>query len=145
MGPDSAGADPGPAAYQKGGELPTVTDANVVLGYLPAQQRLGGEMEISLQKAEQAVQTIADAMGLTLKQAAEGIVKIVNENMFGALRLVSMASTRPSSDSVLIENPSSGNTAKVPIRATGTAKVGMSVARKFCRKMKTTNMTRTIA
>jgi N-methylhydantoinase A len=90
VGPDSAGADPGPAAYSKGGELPTVTDANVVLGYLPAQQKLGGDMEISQEAAEKAVQTIADAMGLTLKQAAEGIVKIVNENMFGALRLVSI-------------------------------------------------------
>ncbi len=90
VGPESAGADPGPAAYKKGGELPTVTDANVVLGYLPAQQKLGGDMEISHEAAEQAVQTIADSMGLSLKQAAEGIVKIVNENMFGALRLVSI-------------------------------------------------------
>lgn len=90
VGPDSAGADPGPAAYDRGGELPTVTDANVVLGYLPAQQKLGGDMAISLEKAGKAVQSIADAMGLTLKQAAEGIVKIVNENMFGALRLVSI-------------------------------------------------------
>ena len=90
VGPDSAGAEPGPAAYQKGGELPTVTDANIVLGYLPAQQKLGGDMEISREAAETAVQTIADSMGLTLKQAAEGIVKIVNENMFGALRLVSI-------------------------------------------------------
>lgn len=90
VGPNSAGADPGPAAYKKGGELPTVTDANIVLGYLPAQQKLGGDMEISQEAAERAVQTIADSMGLTLKQAAEGIVKIVNENMFGALRLVSI-------------------------------------------------------
>ncbi len=90
VGPDSAGATPGPAAYNQGGELPTVTDANIVLGYLPAQQKLGGDMDISLEKAKAAVQTIADAMGLTLKQAAEGIVKIVNENMFGALRLVSI-------------------------------------------------------
>ena len=90
VGPDSAGAEPGPAAYQKGGEAPTVTDANVVLGYLPAVQKLGGDMQISKEKAEQAVQQIADAMGLTLQQAAEGIVKIVNENMFGALRLVSI-------------------------------------------------------
>jgi N-methylhydantoinase A len=90
VGPDSAGAAPGPAAYDQGGELPTVTDANIVLGYLPAQQKLGGDMDISLEKARTAVQTIADAMGLTLKQAAEGIVKIVNENMFVALRLVSI-------------------------------------------------------
>ncbi|MCZ6871885.1 MAG: hydantoinase/oxoprolinase family protein, partial [Gammaproteobacteria bacterium] len=90
VGPDSAGAVPGPAAYDAGGERPTVTDANVVLGYLPEQQRLGGDMQISREQAEIAVQQIADAMGLSLQQAAEGIVKIVNENMFGALRLVSV-------------------------------------------------------
>ena len=90
VGPDSAGAVPGPATYDKGGEQPTVTDANVVLGYLPAEQRLGGEMQISRAPAEHAVQKIADDMGLSLMEAAEGIVKIVNENMFGALRLVSI-------------------------------------------------------
>jgi len=90
VGPDSAGAEPGPAAYQKGGTSPTVTDANVVLGYLPAVQRLGGDMQISADLAAEAVQQIADAMGLSLHEAAEGIVKIVNENMFGALRLVSV-------------------------------------------------------
>ncbi len=90
VGPESAGADPGPAAYNKGGTQPTVTDANVVLGYLPTDARLGGDMEIRRDLAEQAVQTIADALGLKLKEAAEGIVKLVNENMFGALRLVSV-------------------------------------------------------
>ncbi len=90
VGPDSAGAVPGPAAYGKGGTAPTVTDANVVLGYLPASARLGGDMEISRELAERAVQQVADAMGLSLQQAAEGIIKIVNENMFGALRLVSV-------------------------------------------------------
>ena len=90
VGPDSAGAEPGPAAYGKGGELPTVTDANVVLGYLPIEQKLGGDMQIDLAKAQAAVQSIADAMGLSLEAAAEGIIKIVNENMFGALRLVSV-------------------------------------------------------
>jgi len=90
VGPQSAGAVPGPAAYCKGGEEPTVTDANVVLGYLPASARLGGDMAISREQAERAVQKVADAMGLGLEEAAEGIVKIVNENMFGALRLVSV-------------------------------------------------------
>ncbi len=90
VGPQSAGADPGPAAYMKGGAKPTVTDANVVLGYLPASSRLGGDMRIDRGPAEKAVQTIADAMGLPLLTAAEGIVNIVNENMFGALRLVSI-------------------------------------------------------
>ena len=90
VGPDSAGAMPGPAAYNKGGEAPTVTDANVVLGYLPANQKLGGDMEIRKDLAEKAVQKVADAMGLSLKAAAEGIVRIANEHMFGALRLISV-------------------------------------------------------
>jgi len=90
VGPDSAGADPGPAAYGQGGAAPTVTDANVVLGYLPSAARLGGELELNRDNAETAVQTIADAMGLSLEQAAAGIIDIVNENMFGALRLVSV-------------------------------------------------------
>ncbi len=90
VGPESAGAVPGPAAYDKGGTAPTVTDANVVLGYLPASAKLGGDMGISRELAERAVQQVADAMGLSLNEAAEGIVKIVNENMFGALRLVSV-------------------------------------------------------
>jgi N-methylhydantoinase A len=90
VGPESAGAEPGPAAYMKGGEQPTVCDANVVLGYLPSDVQLGGKMEISKEAAEAAVQKAADAMGISLMEAAEGIIKIVNESMFGALRLVSV-------------------------------------------------------
>jgi N-methylhydantoinase A len=91
VGPESAGAVPGPAAYGRGGTLPTVTDANVVLGYLPSGEvRLGGDMLLRRDLAEKAVQTIADAMKLSLKQAAAGIIDIVNENMYGALRLVSV-------------------------------------------------------
>ena len=90
VGPQSAGAEPGPAAYGKGGSEPTVTDANVVLGHLPPSL-LGGEMELDVEAARGAVQTVADAMGLdSVEQAAEGIVAIVNENMAGALRLVSV-------------------------------------------------------
>ncbi|MEE4659049.1 MAG: hydantoinase/oxoprolinase family protein [Halieaceae bacterium] len=90
VGPESAGAVPGPACYMKGGELPTVCDANVVLGYLPADVQLGGAMEINREAAEKAVQQTADAMGIDLYAAAEGIVKVANEAMFGALRLVSV-------------------------------------------------------
>src|SRR5262249_38989427 len=90
VGPQSAGAEPGPAAYGKGGEEPTVTDANVVLGHLPPSL-LGGEMTLDAGAARTAVQKIADAMGLdTAEEAAEGIIAIVNENMAGALRLVSV-------------------------------------------------------
>ena len=90
VGPDSAGAEPGPAAYMKGGELPTVCDANVVLGYLPSDVKLGGAMTINRDAAVKAVQTVADAMDIDLMEAAEGIIKIVNESMLGALRLVSV-------------------------------------------------------
>ncbi|MFT5139212.1 MAG: N-methylhydantoinase A [Lysobacterales bacterium] len=90
VGPQSAGAEPGPAAYMKGGTEATVCDANVVLGYLPSDVQLGGDMAIDKSAAEAAVQTIADAMGVDLMTAAEGMIKIVNESMFGALRLVSV-------------------------------------------------------
>jgi N-methylhydantoinase A len=89
VGPQSAGADPGPAAYKKGGEEPTVTDANVVLGHLPPRL-LGGEMSLDVEAARNAVKKIADTLGLSIEAAAQGILDIVNENMFGALRLVSV-------------------------------------------------------
>jgi N-methylhydantoinase A len=90
VGPESAGAVPGPACYMKGGEQPTVCDANVVLGYLPSDVQLGGAMEINRDASMKAVQQVADAIGIDLMAAAEGIIKIVNESMFGALRLVSV-------------------------------------------------------
>ena len=90
VGPESAGAVPGPACYMKGGEAPTVCDANVVLGYLPSDVQLGGDMQINRDASVAAVQSVADAMGVELMAAAEGIIKIVNESMFGALRLVSV-------------------------------------------------------
>jgi N-methylhydantoinase A len=90
VGPQSAGADPGPAAYGKGGTAPTVTDANVVLGHLPPSL-IGGEMKLDVDGAKTAVQTIADSMGLpSVEAAAQGIIDIVNENMFGALRIISV-------------------------------------------------------
>ncbi|WP_371196021.1 hydantoinase/oxoprolinase family protein [Glaciecola sp. SC05] len=90
VGPESAGAVPGPAAYMQGGTEPTVCDANVVLGYLPADVQLGGKMQIDKAAAVTAVKKVADAMGLSVEAAAEGIIKIANEAMFGALRLVSV-------------------------------------------------------
>ncbi len=89
VGPESAGADPGPACYGKGGTAPAVTDANVVVGHLPPRL-LGGEMALDEDAAKTAVQQIGDALGLDVYQAAQGILDIVNENMAGALRLVSV-------------------------------------------------------
>ena len=90
VGPQSAGADPGPAAYNRGGTEPTVADANIVLGYLPEMQKLGGDMVLNRDLAQTAVKKVGDALGLSTKQAAQGIYNIVNENMVGALRLVSV-------------------------------------------------------
>ncbi len=89
VGPESAGADPGPACYGIGGTRATVTDANVVLGYLP-ESLLGGEFKLDKDAAKAAVQEVADAMGIGLEEAAAGIIDIVNENMYGALRMISV-------------------------------------------------------
>ena len=89
VGPESAGAVPGPACYGRGGDSPTVTDANVVLGRLPPSL-LGGDMALDAKAAEEAVGKIGRALRLDLHQAAQGILDIVNENMFGALRLVTV-------------------------------------------------------
>jgi N-methylhydantoinase A len=90
VGPQSAGAVPGPAGYGLGGTEPTVTDANVVLGYLQTSLA-GGEITLDVAASRAAVQTVADAMGLpSVEAAAAGIIDIVNENMLGGLRLVSV-------------------------------------------------------
>ncbi len=101
VGPQSAGADPGPAAYARGGTEPTVTDANVVLGYLPSTLA-GGEITLDVEASRSAVQKVADAMGLTLEQAAAGIIDIVNENMLGGLRLISVQKGHDPRDFALI-------------------------------------------
>ncbi|MGF7209862.1 N-methylhydantoinase A [Skermanella aerolata] len=88
VGPESAGADPGPACYGKGGALPTVTDANVVLGRISAGNFLGGAMSLNAEAAHAAVAPIAEALGLPVEQAALAIVRIANNNMVGALHTV---------------------------------------------------------
>jgi N-methylhydantoinase A len=86
VGPRSAGAVPGPAAYGQGGDEPTLTDANVVLGRIDPERFLGGEMRLDRELAFAAVQRLADQLGLGLLEAAEGIVTIANANMAGAIR-----------------------------------------------------------
>jgi N-methylhydantoinase A len=90
VGPESAGADPGPACYGQGGEEPTVTDANVVLGRIPPRVRLGGKMDLDREAAREAVRTIADERGSSIEAAAQAVLDIVNENMHSALRVVSV-------------------------------------------------------
>jgi N-methylhydantoinase A len=90
VGPKSAGADPGPAAHGRGGTEPTVTDADVVLGYFDRKALLGGALRIDLTAAEMAMRRVADALGLTVDEAAARIVEIVNASMAEALRIVSI-------------------------------------------------------
>jgi len=91
VGPRSAGASPGPAAYGLGGSEPTVTDADVVLGYLDREALLGGALAIDLTEAQAAIrERVADPLGLRVTEAAAAIVEIVNSNMAEALRIVSV-------------------------------------------------------
>src|SRR5579871_1558201 len=117
VGPESAGAVPGPAAYGMGGEQPTVTDANVVIGHLPPRL-IGGEMELDVSRAHQAVDRIANAIGLSTEQAADGILAIANETMAGALRLVSVQRGHDPRDFALVAFGGAG-----PLHANAVAKL----------------------
>ena len=89
VGPQSAGADPGPACYGKG-TRPTVTDAHVVLGRIAADQLIGGQMHLDVERAAAAVESIAQQLGISRVRAAQGIVRVANANMERAIRLVSV-------------------------------------------------------
>ena len=91
VGPESAGADPGPVCYGRGGTEPTVTDANLVLGRLNPAGLLGGEMPLQLDKAIEVLEEkIARPLGLDVYRAAEGIISVVNANMIRGIRRVSV-------------------------------------------------------
>jgi N-methylhydantoinase A len=91
VGPRSAGAHPGPACYGRGGELPTVTDANLILGYLNPDHFLGGAMRLYPAKAEEAIRThVAEPLGMTTTEAAAGIFKLVNFHMVQGIAYVSI-------------------------------------------------------
>ncbi len=90
VGPQSAGADPGPACYGRGGAEPTVTDANLVLGRLRSEAFLGGGMSLDENAAKAAVARVADALGLSIETAAQGIIDLANEHMVRALRVMSV-------------------------------------------------------
>src|SRR5436305_10155053 len=88
VGPDSAGAEPGPVCYGFGGTEPTVTDADLVLGYLDPDYFLGGQLRIDLAAAQRAIrERIADPLGISIEEAAWGIHQIVNESMANAARI----------------------------------------------------------
>lgn len=90
VGPESAGAMPGPACYGRGGVDPTVTDANLVLGRIPATAMLAGNLPLNLEAARRVIAPIAERLQLSIQKAAEGIIRIAEEHMAGALRVVSV-------------------------------------------------------
>lgn len=91
VGPESAGATPGPACYKRGGENPCVTDANIVLGKLNQKKILGGRMDVDVELAKKAIrEKISNMSGLTTEEAANGIITVVNSNMVRAVRSVSV-------------------------------------------------------
>jgi N-methylhydantoinase A len=102
VGPESAGADPGPACYGRGGERATVTDAHVVLGHLPPRL-LGGRMALDVTCAEHAVrQHVAEPLGMDLHAAARGMLTVVDNTMVGAMRVVSVERGHDPRDFVLV-------------------------------------------
>ncbi len=90
VGPHSAGAEPGPAGYGKGGEEPTVTDANLSLGYLADGARLGGEVVLDRELSERALSSLGERLGLDTEEVALGIVRVANAEMVRALRVISV-------------------------------------------------------
>lgn len=102
VGPQSAGSEPGPACYGQGGTEPTVTDANLVLGYLSPDGLLGGRLPLDLGKARQAVARVAEPLDLSLERAAYGMFTIVNNNMVNGIRRVSVERGYDPRDFVLV-------------------------------------------
>ena len=91
VGPHSAGADPGPACYGQGGDQPTVTDANLVLGRLNPDYFVGGDIQLDVEAAQSAIRRhIAEPLGMSLEHATEGIIRVVNANMVKGIRVVSV-------------------------------------------------------
>ncbi len=141
VGPESAGAEPGPACYGRGGRRPTVTDANLVLGRLRPDAFLGGRMPLDSGAAGAALDTIARPLGMTRAAVAEGIVRLANEHMAQALRVISVQRGHDPRDFTLVSFGGAGglhvcalaealgmNTALVPVHAGVLSALGMLCA-----------------
>ncbi len=118
IGPESAGASPGPACYGFSGAQPTVTDADVLLGYLNPDYFLGGEMSLDVSAAEQVIQQVAEPLGMNVIEAADGIHRLVNENMASAAKIHVLEKARDPRNYALMCFGGAG-----PVHAAGVAKV----------------------
>lgn len=124
VGPQSAGARPGPACYGKGGSQPTVTDAHVVLGRIGSQATLGGSLHVDLGLATDAVATVARPLGIGVTEAAVGIIRIAEATMAGAVRTVSIdAGADPSAAHLVAFGGAGGLHASAVARSLGMAGV----------------------
>ena len=102
VGPQSAGSEPGPACYNQGGQEPTTSDANLVLGYLNPDGLLGGRLPLDPDKARKSMKRIADPLGMSIERAAYGMFTIVNSNMVNGIRRVSVERGYDPRDFVLV-------------------------------------------
>jgi N-methylhydantoinase A len=102
VGPQSAGSEPGPACYGQGGTEPTISDANLILGYLNPDGLLGGKLPLDLDKARKALKKVADPLGMPVERAAYGMYTIVNNNMVNGIRRVSVERGYDPRDFVLV-------------------------------------------
>ena len=102
VGPQSAGAEPGPAAYGRGGTEPTVTDANLVAGRINPDYFLGGRLRVDVERAREALSPIADALDVTVDDAALGVIRLANANMIHLLKLVSVRRGRDPRDFAIV-------------------------------------------
>ena len=101
VGPRSAGAYPGPVCYGVGGTEPTVCDANLVLGYLDAEEFLDGDMKLDIEGAKESIRKLGEKLGLSMIETAKGILEIVNENMANAVKEVTIGKGRDPRDFAL--------------------------------------------
>jgi N-methylhydantoinase A len=152
VGPESAGASPGPACYGKGGRWATVTDANVVLGRLLPKAFLGGGMQLDKAAAIEAVNTVAAPLGLNIEQAARGIIDVVNDHMVRALRVMSVERGEDPRDFILVSFGGAGglhvcalaeelemSKALVPVNAGVLSALGMLAAEASRERSRTIN------
>ncbi|MXR19292.1 hydantoinase/oxoprolinase family protein [Halobacterium bonnevillei] len=108
VGPQSSGADPGPACYGRGGTDPTVTDANLLTGRLNPDYFLGGEMALDTDAARDALEPLADEFGTSVREAAHGVLRVVNSNMANALKQVSLRRGHDPRDFVMVASGGAG-------------------------------------
>ncbi|WP_375003519.1 hydantoinase/oxoprolinase family protein [Aeromicrobium sp. CTD01-1L150] len=115
VGPQSAGADPGPAAYARGGQVPTFTDAAVALGYLGADLALGGDLQLDEALAHKALATVAEPLGMEVQELARGAVQIAGTKIVGAVRAITVELGRDPHDFALLSFGGGGGLVAVDV------------------------------